>query len=212
MLVHQRVCLVFNDVTFKSDSIQGWFFWLWPCQVSASVSLCLAPLSKPGHPAILPLLSAKFGDESGLPTESAKVVWAELKKKNTKFSLTEFLVTGEMYGNVAHPARHPIYVYIYIYCMVLQVQKIEHQDDHGWPKAPFFTGGWRGAGSQRGLVSWGALHFTMGMAIENHRKPSAPLALVYPVYPCIQMVCDGVWSWNLTVSKSLMGSFFWSIN
>lgn len=49
----------------------GQFFG--PRQVSASVSLCLAPLSKPGHPAT-GSLESQIWDESGVPTDSAKVV------------------------------------------------------------------------------------------------------------------------------------------
>ena len=68
-----HLCLVFNDVTFKSYSIHGWFSGLerhfkvnfLERQVSASVSLCLAPLSKPGHPATVPLESLKFGMNRG---------------------------------------------------------------------------------------------------------------------------------------------------
>jgi hypothetical protein len=80
-------------------------------QVSASVSLCLAPLSKPGHPATVPLESLKFGMNRGFQQTVQRSFGLNFFLKNSPNFHYEFLVlTGEMYGNVAHPARHPIYI------------------------------------------------------------------------------------------------------
>ena len=163
-------------------------------QVSASVSLCLAPLSKPGHPATVPLESLKFGMNRGFQQTVQRSFGLNFFFKNNAPNFHyEFLVlTGEMYGNVAHPARHPIYI-----AWFLQV----HFWTSGWPKAPFFTGGWRGAGSQRGLVSWGAV-FKWDISPwgwpENHRKPSAPFnhQMVYPwnqgLWWCMKLEFDRI--------------------
>lgn len=162
-------------------------------QVSASVSLCLAPLSKPGHPATVPLESLKFGMNRGFQQTVQRSFGLNFfLKKFTKFSLWILSIDR---GNV-WKCRTSCQT-SYIYCMVLQV----HFWTSGWPKAPFFTGGWRGAGSQRGLVSWGAV-FKWDISPwgwpENHRKPSAPFnhQMVYPwnqgLWWCMKLEFDRI--------------------